>query len=386
MGATRAVIAGAYGWANLGDDALMLANLQALRSVFADEEMALYCNDAPYVSRFAPGIRVIPNNPWQIPKAQLLVYGGGTQFYSFAQSRRARPSLFTRLIRAVSSPQRAVRLLARRITPLGPQFAKRAALGVGIGPFGADLSAERRTRTLFESMDFIAARDADSYACCKDWGLDDRARLGSDLCFIGELWGQEPQDRAGGKGAGSGAAIVIRDWPHDREGGAFEAPLLATVDRLRADGLAPTFFSFSARTDPQWIQRLRARGYSLSVWDPDRSTVAQFVGQLARHDLIVTARYHGAVFAAASGKPVICVEVEPKLRLAAEALDSAEWLWRKPFSAAELRRVIAQTLNNPAQAGEIVARAAQRQRAAAEAMMREFLEFVRADCGGAARA
>ncbi|MCX7013465.1 MAG: polysaccharide pyruvyl transferase family protein, partial [Candidatus Sumerlaeota bacterium] len=170
-------------------------------------------------------------------------------------------------------------------------------------------------------------------------------------------------------------AMVVRDWPHDEQGAAFAAPLMEGAGRLKAVGLESVFFAFSERTDRQWIERLRRTKHPLVVWNPEQETPAEFVEQLRGCDLAVSARYHGAVFAALLGKPVACIEVEPKLRLAAEALDCVDTLWKRPFAAAQFERIVMETMNRHAEASAAVFRAAQRQRALTEGMIERFIQF-----------
>jgi hypothetical protein len=95
------------------------------------------------------------------------------------------------------------------------------------------------------------------------------------------------------------------------------------------------FISFSKRSDALWAVRLEKRGEHLAAWNPQEQTVAQFIELLRGYDAFITARYHGAVFASLLRRPVVCIQVEPKLRLIADLLGRGARLWHYPFSARE---------------------------------------------------
>ena len=116
MKAYKAIIIGGYGLYNLGDDALMLANVNLLKRFYPADQIALYCVNAPYIKRMLPGVSVIPLNKGGTHHTDLLVYGGGTMFYSFANTMLA--SVPERLLKVLRSPNHLLRALKRRVYPV----------------------------------------------------------------------------------------------------------------------------------------------------------------------------------------------------------------------------------------------------------------------------
>lgn len=374
MARTRVTVVGSYGIGNVGDVALLASAFRVLRQSFRAEDIAVVCPDLPYLRRAVPGATLLDPSGADVIRGDLVVYGGGTQFFAFSKAR-----LFQRVVRAATSPLSMGRRLLRKAARQRWRFERAACLGIGIGPFVAGAAEELRTRELFRTMGFVAVRDQESLRLCERWGVH-HATLRSDLCFADQTLAGALSPRKETRKPGAVAAVV-RDWPHSAEGAAYIEPLLETADRLTRRGKPVTFFSFCPGDDEPLNRRLRRDGYEVVAWDPERDDIAAFVQQLAEYRIIVTARYHGAIFAALMGRACICVEVEQKLRLAAETLDVARYLWRQPFSSDALYELVNVLEAESSEASARVGAAVVQQRALAETMLSEFASFIRQGAG-----
>src|SRR5262249_13101907 len=114
---------------------------------------------------------------------------------------------------------------------------------------------------------------------------------------------------------------------------------------------------------------------SVTVWNPGSQTIADFLGILNGFDCLLTARFHGALFAALLGKPTVCIEIEPKLRLVSELLGCG--LWRQPFQEAECLALLDTLFQNYDSQQATLAAAVTRQQQLGEQLMREFLDFAK---------
>ena len=94
---------------------------------------------------------------------------------------------------------------------------------------------------------------------------------------------------------------------------------------------------------------------------------------MAEFDSLISARYHGAIFGAILGKPVICIDIEPKLRLVSEFL--AGLLWPQPFDEEECLSLIRRVFGEYGNLRGATAEAVDHQRQLACTMVDEFLEF-----------
>lgn len=367
---TRVLVRGYYGAANCGDDALLAACFQLLRRHYAPREIVVCARSRTYLPALVPGVKILTPG-MSLPAAPLVVYGGGTQYFSFpayasslspppAPPPQRRPSRWLEALRW--------RLSRRTAQPL----RHCVALGIGLGPFAAPEDAAV-PRQLFESAGYLAVRDPVSLALCQAWGLT-QAVLRSDLCFLPGWRPQDAPDAPPWSALPFQLGVIVRDWPYTPEGEIYRAPLLEVVARLRAEGLRITFITFQPEYD--WETRLAAQGESVLAWHPDQMTLPAFLDQLASCAAFLTARYHGAIFAALLGRPCISIELEPKLRLVAELLSARPFIWRPPFQLADGLTLVRRLFTEYTSAQAYLRQVVMDQQRLAGQMQAEFDEFL----------
>ena len=113
--------------------------------------------------------------------------------------------------------------------------------------------------------------------------------------------------------------VIPRDWPHTTLGDSYTDSLFQVVRELRNAGKKVEFIFFA--NDIEWTRRLKDKNERFIAWNPEKFTIFEFIKMLSDYDAFITARYHGAVFASILKKPVVCIEVEQKLRLVADLFD-----------------------------------------------------------------
>lgn len=329
-------VVGAYRRGNLGDDLLMLAVLAALRSACPTERvLVLTRGSLEYSARWRPdcAFRSYPAGP-AVVRTRLLVYGGGTQFFSFRGGgmRSVRRPLVDRLRRAAGAVARRAGLLA----PVGKEPTieadAAAAFCIGLGPFAPGLDGEAEARRKLSRCGYLAVRDEASLQYCRRWGLGG-AVLRPDPCYSSRLNDLLPPAGKPGERIG----IIVRDWTHSPEGAAYLEPLLQAARALRQAGYGVRYFSFNRDYDPYTAGRLERHGERVLGWHPAEEAPRDFIRELSRMRLLVTARAHGAVLGARLRRPIVCVEIEPKLRAMAEQIGEGAALWEQPF---EKRRLV----------------------------------------------
>lgn len=377
---TRIAIEGGYGFGNFGDDVLMVAAFEIAKRAFASESIVFLCREAGYIQRILPGARVVSPNSRHGEVADIVLYGGGTQFYSFPQTgQRGIRSLFKRIVR---NARRLVRLgqkmFMKMKEPVFPTYSSRvAAIGIGLGPFVENCAHMRRTKELFKRMDYVAVRDIHSYDLCKKWGCNN-VSLCSDLCYLPNSWKTYAPNSHTDNTTGEirRIGIITRDWPHTCEGDSYAVPLFQVVDELRSVGKKVEFISFAGISDSEWAKRLKDKDEQFKAWDPEKCTISEFMELLSDYDAFITARYHGAVFASILGKPVVCIEVEQKLRLVSDLFGNGARLWTYPFNAPECLRHISDLESNYSKSIECLAHVVEEQSALAEKMVDELRKSI----------
>lgn len=336
----QVVIKGAYGSGNFGDDALMFVSSKILSEFYNEENMVFICNRIlPYVERDYPGstIKIKVNRSLN---ADLLVYGGGTQFFSFPLTSNRTVSFANKLLQNIFSPLLFIKKINNRLRykPVDQVSSKKIALGLGLGPFVKGSLQEKHAFSLFKKLDYISVRDQASKDICDSWGLS-HAVIRSDLCFLTKYFPEISIAAEKNNFDRRKIGVIVRDWPHSKEGAIYLDKIISIANKLRNDGYEVSFISFHESGDKNIMALLRANNEQVLCWDTEKKTIENFMKELRCYDVFVTARYHGAVFGALLGKPVLCIGVENKLKLVSELFCRGARYWGGEFdesSAIEL--------------------------------------------------
>lgn len=310
---------GNYGEGNYGDDALAIAAQQLLiphsGSIVTDGELA-------YRDQRLLGVRCGDTLDESL---QAIVYGGGTQFFSFEYD--VPTSAPTQL------PRRVLRKLVRPMTIIDSYRARRRhwiesrtpqlAIGFGVGPFSEGSAAEADAAKLLKAMDLVWVRDDASMAFCKRHDIE-TAVQSSDLCFT-SAFADAVRKPARGLGRANDCkqvGIILRDWKAWDET-YFDAAIEA-ARRLRKLGVGTKFISL-APSDTRFLASLERHGESVISWRCTPDSFEIFWDTFAQMDLIVTSRFHGAVFAALSETPFLAIGIEPKLEQVKTWVQASDW-------------------------------------------------------------
>lgn len=370
---THIAVRGGYGYANFGDDCLMVACHEILKRSFAQSEYAFLCNDLEYPCKLVPGIRTLPNIMEVNIKCDLLLFGGGTQFYSFPKPLSW---YWMKGSYAFSHPKEILsRLYGAYTRQTSIHGGLTAALGIGFGPFARWSIVSQRAKKLARNLDFLAVRDVASASLCKNWGVKSFIHR-SDLCFWPSLMNSFGLQAASSpRSSFRSLGLIVRDWKHDIIGDSYHTQAIDVARRAQNLGLEVSFILFAGAKDAIWSSRIRTEFPVLS-WDPYRFAVSAFLDELNRFDILVTARYHGAVFASLLGIPFISIGIEPKLILAAQMLGVGEYIWKFPFNADDCIKLMDRCLTHRDQVFETLCQFSTTQSELAKTMIDEFYNFL----------
>jgi len=374
-------VKGGYGWGNFGDDALMVAAHQIACNIFSASDVVYLCNPATYIRRrLLPNAQVLTLKEGDMLEVDVLLFGGGTQFYSFPLTHAGSRTVARRVRAVISRPYllllKMFEIWFQRHSKVMPdKWRAMAAIGIGIGPFVEGSIEGKKTKALFARMDYVAVRDIKSYELCQRWGVT-KARHYTDLCF----WPGFHAPLIGDLACVAGSSIdrigvIVRDWPHDEKGDSYYHSLLAVANRLAKDGKAVDFILFAGKGDRVWQKRVKSYKGHVVNWEPENSSIGEFIQTLAKYDLFITARYHGAVFATLLCKPSICIGIEQKLEVYADLLAEGGRCWKYPFDADPCLRYISEIEMDYARTTDFVRQIKQGQSLLAEKMVSEFSEF-----------
>lgn len=334
----KIIIKGAYGESNFGDDLLMVtverflfesANSEGLEILFVSNNANTYCNQILNHYTFADLADLSENERC----CDVLIYGGGTQFFDFGEP------YIKRILALCQQPKDFLSTIKKKLFYKGDvankiTAKKIVALALGVGPFVKKRKTYRILQQALLQWDVISVRDEVSRKYCQSLGVDS-VILGADLCFSDYFTerflpvvtvGKEKKNK-------KSIAIVVRDWEHDIEGGAYIKPLIDFVMNNSAFNF--TFVLFAQGKDKNWHARLNQLNINYIAWNPTIDSLEGFFATFAEFDGFITARYHAAVLATLLNKPTICIEVEDKLRILVEQIPEI-YLWEKGFSQTKL--------------------------------------------------
>lgn len=348
------VISGAYGYGNLGDEAILTALLAGLRANCPDLQITVLSSDpaatcARYsvsavqsvalppsvreIGRFAVGIAGW-SQLWHmlqaIGTADLLVIGGGGLLYDYMTTRKAR--LLNRLcLYGWPISHWAMQVIAAKIRRTAVMLC-----GIGVGPVDSRLGGWLM-RHVIGRADLITVRDPDSGALLRELGVHQiPIHETADLAY---LLSPAPRSRAQTILEEAGVPLstarpligmVPRLWYSyiNRDGSAgrhqesrFHRQLAgfadAVVETLRGELVfIPTQKPWGQQDDlasaREIVSQMRHSDHAYLI--EAASTPEEAMAVLGEMGLVVSMRLHGLILAAATGVPVVGLAYDPKVR------------------------------------------------------------------------
>ena len=205
------------------------------------------------------------------------------------------------------------------------------AVGIGIGPFESQENTYLSIVRRIKAMKHVIVRDKISEEWLQEWKANNFS-TGTDICFYPELWDISP---ATNKKSNRKIGIVLRDWTHNKNGLELQHQIFRATPLLMKQGYEVYYILLSTR-DVVWKKKLKKERQKFLQWNPYKQNIEDFMNELKGFDLIVTSRYHGAVFSAILNIPFISICIEPKLTTLSKLFPNSCKLWHSPFKPDEL--------------------------------------------------
>nr|WP_315255268.1 polysaccharide pyruvyl transferase family protein [uncultured Flavobacterium sp.] len=319
-------IRGAYGETNFGDDLLMCVFENYFLKEFDNTELNFVGDENNYVLKFLTNSNYLKPDfypDWEI-------YGGGTQFFAFQSNYKT--SLLQKINFAIKNPVFIKKRIKNIFSKTIENKSRIAFLGFGIGPFYENQEAIINAREKISEAHFVGVRDEVSSQYCDEWKIS--ATLGADVVFSSyftEIDFKKSKNIRSKKKIG----IIVRDWDWEKSGRNYINNLLEFYKSY--SNVELQFIVFAPSKDKEWI--LKLKNENPLIWDPQKYSVTSFLEELNEFDGFISARYHGAIVATLLQKPVICVEIEPKLKILTEQVKEIK-LWEKPFDTEQLNNFV----------------------------------------------
>ncbi len=295
------VICGAYGRGNAGDDAILEAILQEMRSIDPDMPMTVLSKD-PKSTRLTYRVQAVHRSSilaWHkaMRQAKLYINGGG----SLIQDVTSRRSLWFYLynIRAAKRAGCQVQMY-----------------GCGIGPVTRESHRALAAKVLNAYVDVITLREPDSREELLRMGVTvPRILLTADPALTLRPASDAEVDsvllRAGIPPHGKYLCFALRQWKGFDE----KAPVFAQAARYAYEtyGLTPVFTAVEKHLDPVAHRQAAANLDIPHYFLDDAGGAGTIIGALSRMDAVVSMRLHALIFAASQGVPLVGVVYDPKV-------------------------------------------------------------------------
>jgi polysaccharide pyruvyl transferase CsaB len=283
----RLVIAGYYGYGNLGDEAIRVALRAALNEreglkpvwLVSQPQYTNEVNRAHPLAVFA-GLR----------RSAALILGGG----GLLQNKTSTRSLLYYL---------SLILLARSLRR--PVFL----LGQGIGPINGRF-AQAMTRFALSKVHYIGCRDQGSLDFVQSLGLD--GELGGDLFYLTPPWEELLEEQH------EGEVRIVLSLKGAGKATRFVALLKGINARRNVSFVFLTFFPAEDRSLAESI--VQQLDFPCRIVLP--ISVEEASAELARADLLISSRLHPLEFALRTGTPMFAITDDKKVERFVEEVAS----------------------------------------------------------------
>lgn len=320
MKKVKCYIRGAYGPGNIGDDILMISTYRSLRKVFSQNDIYIGVENTELGKKILPEANFLHiKKPF---KADIVVLGGGGQFFSFTPPASKPKSLPSRVMSTLKKQSGMLDTLTRLSLKARGAYDNLyfsnnvAAYCIGLGPFESEGKNLERTKKILPSLDYISVRESTSANLYKSFVPDGAAKVYTDPSFNRKLWinsqEQNPFSSSDDDDEEGFISFIVRDWPHSQQGQNHLTAMFDAASRLRNQGKKVRFICLFKDRDKHLVSR--APDFEWIFWDVEKTSPDAFIYDICQSSkAIVSARAHGVMLAAAFNTPTIAIEIEPKL-------------------------------------------------------------------------
>ncbi|HHX72250.1 MAG TPA: polysaccharide pyruvyl transferase CsaB [Clostridiales bacterium] len=297
----RVILCGAYGRGNVGDDAIMEAITESLRSIDPDLDITVISRN-PMKTRLEYRINTIhtfnfPLYAWRLFKTKLYINGGGTLIADNTSTRSIRYYLYSIWMAKLFG-------------------AKTMLYGCGIGPIRRPGNRKAAGRILNRHAHVITLRD--------DISMRELFLLGvtkPKMCLTADpalaLSPADPSridaifNEENAPAHVAYAGFSLRDWGKFRN--SLDVVAEAAEYVYKKHGLTPLLFPMGYPADLDILEALSAKLTVPHVIFRQSHNAREVMGVISRMKLVFGMRLHSLVFAAAAGVPMVGLSYDVKV-------------------------------------------------------------------------
>lgn len=336
------LIYGAYGEGNIGDDLLLETIIKWIEFKKPNSRIFISANNQGYLNVLYPSYKIISKFEARTLKKELHILGGGTQFFSFKKEKpQKRPNKYLTATKTfVANPLLGLKIIRSFFSP--NQNKHKIAIGLGLGPFEVEGSDKIVGKEL-SNFEMIYSRDDFSHKICMKYGIP--STLSADICFSKYFRSTYSFEHKKSDGKKFKVGVILRDWNQNGIGEIINAKMISWINANK-DIYEITIFLFSSIKDKSLTKILKTETtIPLMIWDPYINNSTDYLKIFSEMDLLITTRFHAAVFGANFNIPTICLGIDPKLFYLVKEVDGFVHL-EYSYSAEILDQTIHGVFNN----------------------------------------
>lgn len=291
----KVVLSGYYGFHNVGDEAILLSIISALRKVNPNVEITVLSNDPDYTEKT---YHVNAVNRWRIKEVMAaikasdgLISGGG----SLLQDKTGNRSVVY---------YSGVMLMARF---LGKPFVVYAQ---GIGPIEKSFNQKIAKFTLSKAS-YLSVRDEASRLFLEKIGIKKAIEevpdpvLGLEVTDKGSDWLNKSSYREE-----SFLSVSVRDWPSEVD---YLEKIAVALDKLAKLGYEIVFIPMHGEHDEKTSCKVVEMMQEKADVAPYDLSIEEKVTLIGHSEVLIGMRLHALIFAAVVDTPFVALSYDPKI-------------------------------------------------------------------------
>jgi len=318
----KILLTGYIGHKNFGDDLLFeiairkvkrISNAQVYVAIVGEQKLPEYLYDFYSdlkIIKFEKKIPLLFNN-----KFDKVFFIGGGVFFDYKKE--------------ISNKSYCLRLFSNFIRYSIPKLlgTRFAGIGIGIGPYFSN-KTKRIHSQIIRSFDILGVRDEVSYELAISMGAKN-VHLSNDLSLSlhKELKVENQNDKRIDE-----IIICPRTYGHKIEYEKHIGELIAFADYVENKGFK-THWIF-LQEDKLELQNLLASKFRVTVWNPNKMSIYQFIGFFRNAKVVFSSRMHTIFIAGMVETPIITIPVHQKL-IYASSLFYEKPIMIDPLSSAD---------------------------------------------------
>lgn len=343
-GRDGAVICGAYGKGNAGDDAILVSMIRQLQEQDPDLPICVMTRK-PRQTAMLTGVSTVHifntlAAGRRMKKSKLYISGGGSLIQNVTSTRSLLYYLYS-----IRQAKRA--------------GCKVMMYGCGIGPVEGEGNRARTAQVLEENVDLITLRDRESLETLRSFGVhtpvvhitaDPALLMEGDTSAAERYLAQNGLDPRGRY-----SLFVLRPWDGTQE--RLSAICAAADYGWEKYGLEPLFYTLEPSRDEEITRSAAAMVKAPCKLLPPVSDGAALCGLMGMMELVVAMRLHALIFACAQQTRVAAISYDPKVSGFMKYLGSESCVELEDVTESAMKHLLDQAMaqDTPHQVGHLKA-------------------------------